>query len=306
MRPLIFLWLLLLIPVSSHAQNRKLFDETLFAGYEALAKSDYDNALKYLTEAQKSSVLDQEQEVNLKMYVDEVVRLTKKRKALGAIRPVTTHKAAVLYVQTVDGFYVKGKGEKTELKQELTQEDLRIARVHQGVTKQMYEAMSDGNFTIDYDQIFVNTPLESIEYKDDRPWPDWKNYDGATEIIKENFDSHDTFIWCTNMIHGQAHGGYGRFPLGQGRLTPQKGFIELNPQHSVNIWIHEFFHVVEGMVGIRPTHGHHKENKSKFPDWKGKADNSMDYYSWHFSTTIPAKGWEALKIKNKLKDEDPW
>jgi hypothetical protein len=298
---------LLSLAMPSLCQDRTLFDLNLATGYEALAVSDYQRALKFFEEAQKSPVLQQKDRdaVNLKMLVDEIVSLTRKRKELGTIQPSVHHKAMVLYVEEIAGSYDDpGKG-KVTVNQRLTEEDKKFARVRQGVVREMYEAMSDGNFTIDFEEMSVTKPLKSIRYFQGKPWPDWDYYDGALEIIRQNFDTHDTFIWCTTLIQGEAHGGTSHFPLGQGQATPPKGFIELNPRFSPNMWMHEFFHVVEDMADIRPRHGHHAENKSKFPEWTGKVDNELDYYQWQFNTTVRTKGWDKLKIKTKLANEDP-
>jgi hypothetical protein len=294
-----------LVVIICPAQDRALFDMNMNAAYEALAKSDYPRAVKFFSEAQGSPVLKLDNEVNLKMLVDELARLTKKRMELGTIQPVTRHKAMVLWVEKVNGDYTDPKKGKIHIDQTLSEEDKKWARIRMNVLREIYEAMSSGNFTVDFEEVSVSEPLQSIKYMDDRPWPDWDYYDAAADIIRENFDTHDTFIWCTTLITGQAIGGYSRFPLGGGRLTPQKGFFETNPRFSPNMWIHEFFHVVENMMDIKPSHGHHARNKPMFPEWKGKVNNELDYYSWQFSTTIPAKGWDKLKVKSKLADEDP-
>jgi hypothetical protein len=292
---------LVLLSTYGWAQDRHLFDLNIDTGYEALDESKYDRALKFFKDAQVSPVLKEKKEHGLKMYVDELIRLTEKRKALVKINPETTHEVMVLYVKHVSGFYFDDEKQKTDFKEELKDEDVRVAKIHQQVTREMYEAMSDGHFTIHYSDVMLDEPLTTLRFSGGKPWPDWDKYEGAAKTIRENFNTHDTFMWTTNMIHGEAHGGFGRFPIGFGRLSPQKGFIELNPQHSVNIYIHEFFHVVEGMVGIKPSHGHH--NKARFPDWPGEVDNSMNYYSWHFSTTIPKKGWDKLKNDGQLTED---
>ncbi|MDX1629422.1 MAG: hypothetical protein R3345_12025, partial [Fulvivirga sp.] len=167
-----------------------------------------------------------------------------------------------------------------------------------------YEAMSNGNFSIEFVEQEIDAPLNNVNIKYGRPWPDWHAFEASSPVFIENIDRFDTFIWCTTAIHGSAHGGGGRFPMGHGLLSPSRGFIELNPRHSVNIWVHEFFHVVESMAGISPAHGHHKKNKDKFPDWKGEVNNSLNYYNWHFNTTIPQKGWDQLKFDKKFSPID--
>jgi hypothetical protein len=295
------------VAILSHGQDRTLFDFNMETAYEALGQSDYQRALKFFAEAQASPILQKQEKdmINLKMLVDELAGLVQKRKDLGAIHPSVRHKVAVLYVEKVDGTYEKSLGEKVKVNKTLSDDEKKAARNRLDVMREIYEALSGGNFTIDFDEISVTEPLKSIRLVDGKPWPYWDYFDGAAEIIRKNFDTHDTFIWCTNLIQGEAHGGSSRFPLGEGQLTPPKGFIEVNPTFSRNIWIHEFFHVVEGMVGITPSHGHHKENKARFPDWPGRVDNELDYYTWQFNTTIPAKGWGKLKISTKLSDEAP-
>jgi len=308
MRKILITFAFVVLAIRSNGQDRPLFDLNMEAAYEALAQSDYDRALKFFGEAQRNPILQKQEKdmINLKMLVDELARLVQKRKDLGSIHPTVRHKVAVLYVERVAGTYDDPSKGNVTVNKTLTEDEKKAAHNRLDVMREIYESLSSGNFTIDFDEISVTEPLKSIRLNDEGiPWPDWDHYDGAAEIIRQNFDTHDTFIWCTNLIQGAAHGGSSRFPLGQGRLTPQKGFIETNPTFSRNMWIHEFFHVVENMAGITPSHGHHKENKAKFPDWPGRVDNELDYYQWQFNTTIPAKGWDKLKINSKLQDEDP-
>ncbi|MDX1628819.1 MAG: hypothetical protein R3345_08980, partial [Fulvivirga sp.] len=101
--------ILMLVPVmfylSCFGQERQIFDLNMEEGYKALGSANYDRSIKFFSEAQKSSVLKRKKEENLKMYVDELVKLTHKRKALGTIKPKYTHRAMVLYINNVDFEY---------------------------------------------------------------------------------------------------------------------------------------------------------------------------------------------------------
>lgn len=290
---------------SSNGKIRQLFDARMENGYDELAQGNYKPALRYFEKAFKSPVMDWEKEKNLRMYVKELIKVTKKRVDLGKIEPVYVHNIGVLLVNNVDFTYKNKEGKLVSIKESLRPGEKIIANRRILVVKAITEAMSDGNLSIKPTMIDINSPLRRVHaFPKGKYYPDWRYYKGAGEEILPYVDSNDTFIWCSNAIHGSGHGGAGSFPLPFGTKSPQRGFIELNPMHTVNLWFHEFFHVVEQMSGISPAHGHHASKRKFHPEWKGKTNNSMDYYQWQFNNTVKNKGWENLNFSSKKYDFD--
>ena len=87
--------------------------------------------------------------------------------------------------------------------------------------------------------------------------------------------------------------------------SPLRGFIQIPGHRLINSYapllvMHEFFHTVESMSGIKPNHGYKPASRDQFPDWKGTSQ--LDYYRWHFDNTIP----QRFNTKTDFKPERGW
>ena len=87
--------------------------------------------------------------------------------------------------------------------------------------------------------------------------------------------------------------------------SPLRGFIQIPGHRLINSYapllvMHEFFHTVESMSGIKPSHGYKPAFRDQFPEWKGTSQ--LDYYRWHFDNTIP----QRFNTKTDFKPERGW
>ncbi len=77
------------------------------------------------------------------------------------------------------------------------------------------------------------------------------------------------------------------------------------PYNGLFLVLHEFFHVVENMMHIRPRHGFHNDKRHHFPGWNGRAE--INYYIWQFSKNIPrilefkSQCWSYLNFHKRYR-----
>ncbi|MCE1225396.1 MAG: tetratricopeptide repeat protein [Geobacteraceae bacterium] len=128
-------------------------------------------------------------------------------------------------------------------------------------------------------------------------------------LLRDRYQQVDTivYIWGGGEKFAQyATGGSLPHVLIPWTLaSPLRGFIQIPGHRLINSYapllvMHEFFHTVESMSGIKPNHGYKPAVRSQFPDWKGTSQ--LDYYRWHFDTTIP----QRFSTKSDFKPERGW
>ena len=79
--------------------------------------------------------------------------------------------------------------------------------------------------------------------------------------------------------------------------------MNIHPEHSYGMWLHEFFHVVEAMADIQPTHGYYDEQRGSFPGWTGPKNHQLDYFRWHFRNTLSGRGWQSMNFHQRYPSQ---
>jgi len=243
-------------------------------GHLALAKGEYDKALEYYTKAEDKNWQE----------------ICEKRKALGQIHPEYTHVILVLYFTKITA--IDGLGRLIS-EPAVTESMKEKCRMWQGALKAWVEVYSGGKWTVEFRGIDVETVYkEGLGIK-----PYSTSFIQNTEDIFKVYNAIDTYAVVSPSV-SPGYGGYGKFEFIPGIFRGRsRGWFQVNcTYHEFNMWLHEFFHVIEKMAKISPAHGFRKDKRKYFPGWKGKTEE--EYYTWQFQTTLPKVGWKNLTFKD--------
>ena len=182
------------------------------------------------------------------------------------------------------------------------------ARMGIALNALFWEAATDGGLVLEWDELVWDGPLRSVD-----------EYDAPVDFNKRTFwiphtdilfsdlqavlggriHDYDTFmvVWKTGAPYNVCNGRRISIPpesylstaqlddpaKNRGRLS--KGFVNMAAErlliHAGFISIHEFFHIYENVVSLRPIHGYYPENRAQFPLWQGREE--FDYYWWQMS-----------------------
>jgi hypothetical protein len=182
------------------------------------------------------------------------------------------------------------------------------ARIGMDLTARFWEAATDGKLTIDWDELSWDGPLRAIDeydaplnFNERTFWLPQTTilFSDLQSVLGERIHDYDTFmvVWKTGAPNNVCNGRRIIIPpesylsssqlsnpnKNKGKLT--KGFVNMSAERLlINagvITIHEFFHIYENIVNLRPIHGFYPENRSQFPNWKGREE--FDYYWWQMS-----------------------
>lgn len=180
------------------------------------------------------------------------------------------------------------------------------------------EAMSLGKFSSTFSTVEYPGTVSAFRLRrDDTTQPPIEmrepdtNYASPTlwSLLHDHYQQADSivYIWGGgSRLASVATGGARLHPLIPWTLnSPLRGFMQIPGQMLLNRYapvlvMHEFFHSVEQMVGIKPGHGYKPAQRDQFADWKG--NGQLDYYRWHFDTTIPRQ----FNLKKEFKSELGW
>ncbi|MBU0955065.1 MAG: hypothetical protein KKI09_06530 [Spirochaetes bacterium] len=182
------------------------------------------------------------------------------------------------------------------------------ARMGLALTSLFWEAATDGNLVLEWDELAWDGPLRSVDEYDNPvnfnertfwiPHTDILFAD-LQEVLGERIHDYDTFmvVWKTGAPYNVCNGRriyispesylsavqLGDPASNHGRLA--KGFVNMAAERLlINagvISVHEFFHIYENLVNLRPIHGYYQENRAQFPGWQGREE--FDYYWWQMS-----------------------
>ncbi len=232
--------------------------------------------------------------------------IARKRDALGSIKPEAVQNLLVLYYMD-EALPVTDSGGATRLMvNRLRQKDRDRSAIIQGVAARVIEVWSGGKLSLSYRRFQVPGILRGFYSWSDSGSSFLYNepylYNVSDEASQDKI-MFDNLGWADSLViywdkrglddeyfgFGGATTGYPVVPY-QVKI-PWRGFIEmparLSGVGSFKFLLHEYFHTVEDAWSIWPRHGFTDANRGSFPDWKG--DDQLDYYRWHFATTIPAK-----------------
>ncbi|MBI4410664.1 MAG: tetratricopeptide repeat protein, partial [Gemmatimonadetes bacterium] len=278
--------------------NNELRGKILGLGHFAFGDGDYDLAINLYRLAFHDPVTgaprhDLREELLLAWGIapEVMLELVENRRRLGRIAPEYTHTLLVvcyhgIVVERVGGGRMRVPTRVTEAQKRDVEAKLRWLT-------QVVESMSDGRFS-----------LSIVKWSDARPDSGQAlespgGYLGDSRILVETINEFDTVmrVWpMSNTVRAWVDVGY--LDLRPSRSTStRRAVLNIGPDHPHGIWLHEFFHILEELAGISPAHGYFPEERRHFPGWTGREE--MDYYRWHFRTTLSGVGWKNLNFRLK-------
>ncbi|MBU3914375.1 hypothetical protein KKA14_02485, partial [bacterium] len=291
-----------------------------FLGFIALGDEEYDEAIRYFKAARNN----QKDNPDLsKMFVlkdvtrftfDELIQIVENRKKLGEISPQYIHRILVLNIEEVDVDFEGSNKQRIRAHNYLSESQKKRHLIFQAVLKKIVESFSDGNFSLVFEQSSVSGSIKDIEVATQKAGNEYRAPILETitsdpgKIFFENRNKYDTFVICWNGENNVATnhtGGQTELPyLAYRFYSPKRGYMSMPVNWSEPLWlfawIHEYFHVIESLTGIKPAHGFYQSNRSHFPQWKGNTE--FDYYRWHFKKTLNKIGWVRLNFRMRYPD----
>lgn len=180
------------------------------------------------------------------------------------------------------------------------------------------EAMSRGKFSARFSTVEYPGTISALSLRqDDSTQPPVEMHEPDTNyassalwpLLRNRYQEVDSivYIWAGgSRLASAATGGARTHPLIPWTLaSPLRGFIQIPGHMLLNRYapvlvMHEFFHTIEQMADIKPAHGYKPKQRDQFPNWKGSGQ--LDYYRWHFDTTIPGQ----FTAKKEFKPERGW
>lgn len=256
------------------------------------AANHYQAAINHLNDNPKMINWSKEWEIH------QLLSTMKKRQQLGHIDPEYIHKIHAMYIQNVDVKFKSQTGKTISAKNSLTKLQIKKSKIFQGVLKAWVETWSGGKMGLKYShkemdrtihdiKVSKSGSIESRQPRIESIKPELGSY------LYEKSNEYDTFIyyWNAEGFATTANGGSQLYPFVTYQLNGAlRGYMSM-PTNWVklpsgfNTLLHEFFHTIESMSGIKPMHGFQKQNRHFFPGWKGKGQ--LSYFRWQFENTLP-------------------
>lgn len=265
----------------------------IWHGHSALLKNDYPLALaryKWARDLRKHDPNNKEN-LSLEHFIEAVTHVIQ----TGIKKDAYIHKCAgVFFPRTSIHMVDNGKQVDIETTTTYLMKERQIFL--QAGLKLILEHFSDGGFTLDFKNFDTNSGKTKTSGFDDLD-PE------IGELFHQLSKEYDTILPYWNRNTFESYGGSQDYPAIPGHYyTPTRGFVMNSANwcdaYGENIMLHEFFHNVEHMTGISPTHGADPIIRKNFPNWKGK--DEYDYIKWHFATTIKKKPWSELNYKARF------
>lgn len=261
-----------------------------WASVDAAARADYAGSSRIMARA--CAFLAKDRGASEKIgSLPERLQLMEARRDLGKISPRYVHRIALIIYRKTEA----RSGPET-VNAELSDRELAYARRSLIMVRAWCEAMSGGNFSIEWKEYVSSGPLTALvfgERSGDRTAnrkPDLDALAAADparyrDAVKEN----DTLLLLWNAgEYNVANGGQCTLEIDGRRY--RRGYLHLPggrlTWNGPSLAMHEFFHVIERIVGITPLHGMEPGLRRNFPGWKGEGE--LDYYRWHFMTSVRA------------------
>ncbi len=275
-----------------------LMNEALYVkAYVELGNGNLEQAENLLTEADKRRAERISEEKN-PSYNSQILDIVRKRRKLGTISPDVVHHVVLMLLEA--DLEYKSKGKQVRIQKKLTEHQKKQAMVTVKAMKPVLEALSDGHMTITVDTVSIRKPLtkSSISGFNVNGVPGYRydRIEGIKEVYEEIGNRYDTFFYVSDAIQSEAHGGSHSIYYPTSAKGFPRGFVEISTNFAFDGWLHEFFHVIENMSGIQPTHGQYEKFRQNFPAWKGKSGDELSYFEYHFANTLPKVGWKKLKF----------
>ena len=287
-----------------------------YRSLESLKERSFKNAQKFMQEALE--VVKTDSELSKKMLSEYTLleKLFKKFLSSNNIQPEYTHRILIL-IADQSNIDITVHGNRFKFNDKIHKTHIDHTEISAAFTKYFIEAATGGRFGIEYS---IENPGFYIDKADwTKPTADpletWgliPNHNDLTlrypDYFRERLQHYDTvlIVWSIPEFNN-ANGRAVNFSVEGFDRGVRRGFIHIPANRMTwngpDLILHEFFHVIENMAGVRPIHGYYPENRHHFPGWKG--ENGNDYYYWHLSEYIPAllqkKGEDFRSLNYSLK-----
>jgi len=301
------------------------FKSAAMLGNKYLAYKDYDRALYYYNLAQaygKKNKTAKKQTI-LSSGWSHWIELIKKRKRLGIIRPEFIHKVLTIHIKKINSDFISTKNKKIKVKSTLPNNYKETIKTNELVMTRIYEALSNGKYSI----TFKSVDIDAVIIKFSTNWWKYGNrelrypihesikpFAPMRKIILKNINEVDSIFiyWNGSRLATAAGGGGKSFPIIPYQLySPIRGWISMpigykwydySPEWGSSMgFIHEFFHVIQGMtcryrnLCIGKSHEYLPHNKKNVIGWNGSTE--MNYYIWRSNITLQKVGWKNLNYR---------
>jgi hypothetical protein len=257
----------------------------LWTGHRAVVEGRYADAVRAYREAERGGTMF--------AGIATLAEIVEDRRRLGTIAPADTHRIAVVFITDVTTVGADGR---SATRSDVTDQQRAEWHIYLGLLQRVVEGMSDGRWTLAIEtRTATATMAQGAELKAANP-----DHLGLGRWFFELADSIDTFITISNA-NSPNFGLARRYPFIEGVLYgPHRGMMELGAGPSFLTLLHEFFHVIEWGSGgaIRTAHGFQPDVRAAYPAWTGATE--LDYYRWHFRTTLPPLGWRRLNPRTRF------
>ena len=279
---------------------------SLWLGHYAFSEKRYSSALEYYKSVLESTTLHSQLKEWLDNYeINNLIKIVERRSQLKEISPEYTHKVLAFFIKNTDVKFVGLKGERIESVSSIQKDELEIAYLNQKLIKEIVESLSDGKFTLSFENQHLDSTLYDIDVSLnsglETRQPIYETIQPSlNQLYYQNISQYDTFMlyWNGEGFATTANGGGKAYPyLDYHLYSKYRGYISFPTNFSDGgsylVLLHEFFHNIEAMVGLKPAHGFLDSVRKNFPAWKGKGQ--LDYYAWHFRSTLPVRQFENQK-----------
>lgn len=213
------------------------------------------------------------------------------------IMPEYIHRIQVFFIMKSDFDFTTGSGERIVAKDEITEEQIKNSKLYLNILKGQIEAMTDGRLSLDIQYKVIDASFTEIDKSMsgnlEVRLPVLNSLpDSATASFCEAVGQADTFwiFWAGKDVATTANGGAAYYPCIPYQLsTAMRGYVAFPAGWtSLDVsqtFIHEFFHVIEAMNSVAPSHGFTAENRGHFPGWKGSGQ--LSFFHWYFQNKLP-------------------
>ena len=243
-------------------------------------------------------------------YQIPIQDIVKKRAALGKLHNPYIHKIKVIYLMRTSVTVPDKKGGRVRVDVKLEQSDLEETKTFLGMFKVYIEVLSAGRMSLAYSfkehknpltlmNEFTASDYEGKTYHS--RYPELNSVDGLGKEIFSSLPETDTFLFYykSKGTDPRPVGGADFLPVIPYFLNaPLRGRLLIPVEYrNAGVLLHEFFHSLENLSGIRPGHGFLPGERKIFPDWKG--EGQYDYYRWHFEHTLLKHGFDKLSFLDR-------
>jgi len=229
-----------------------------------------------------------------------------------SVKPILKHRMLIIHIHRVDARFTSAKGSRLHAKRTIRKSVIARSLRYGRDLGRYIARQTRGKVRMEFGTVYLKAVVRNLVARTHQYNPrttiesrspvletmttlDGKPFDIGRFFMKrlKKWDSF-AFFWPIGGMATAATGGGGTYPIVPYQLYSTIRGIIFYPSHYrySSIFLHEFFHSIEGMYGISPVHGYMKHNRHKFPVWTGRGE--FAYYKWQFRTTIRRKGYHLL------------